>query len=379
MLQKSLVTAYFQLPIIVLFWQDAGLSMFQIMILQAVFSISTVLLELPSGVFADIYGRKLSLILAAFFNTVGIGLYCLADTFTEILIAELFLAAFVALQSGADSAFLFDTLKSLGRTEEYPRQLGSIIFYSTIVLGLTNVIGGFIGEINLRWTLFACLPFVLSAFFVSLTLSEPSRSRSSGVFTLASHLDEIKQTLRNDPALLWIIVYAGVVLTFNQAGLWLYQPYFAITGIEVFWFGIIFASFQFVAAFAGKYYYFANEMMGDRMILIALLLVSTLASVLLGNLVFTFSFLFILLHQVVRGFFKIIFSQLINQRVASSVRASILSVQNLVGRILTALVMPFFGYYADIYSVEQTFTLIGIIGFASGLPILSQLRRHQVI
>lgn len=73
-LQKSLVTAYFQLPIIVLFWQDIGLNMLQIMTLQAVFAIATVIMELPSGVFADLYGRKLSLILAGLMDTVGIGL-----------------------------------------------------------------------------------------------------------------------------------------------------------------------------------------------------------------------------------------------------------------------------------------------------------------
>jgi MFS family permease len=377
--QKSLVTAYFQLPIIVLFWQDAGLDMLQIMTLQAVFSISTVVLELPSGIFADLYGRKIALILAALLDTIGIGLYCFADNFYELLVAELFLAGFVALQSGADAAFLYDTLKALKRTAEYPKILGNIIFYSTMVLALTNVIGGFIGDYNLRWTLFACFPFVLAALFVSFTLFEPPGRQVDGTRSIGDQVGTIARVVGTDRGLLWIIIYAGVVLTFNQAGLWLYQPYFELTGIAVFMFGVIFASFQVVAAIAGKIYYRAKNQFGEKFLLVSLLFISSSASLLLGHLVAGFSFTFIFLHQLVRGFFKIVFSDLINQRVDSTIRASVLSVQNLVGRVLIAMVMPFVGYYADTYSIQQTFTLIGIIGLGSGIPVIWMLRRHGVV
>ncbi len=210
-LQKSLVTAYFQLPIIVLFWQDIGLNMLQIMTLKAVFAIATVIMELPSGVFADLYGRKLSLILAGLMDTVGIGLYCFADSFLELLVAELFLAGFVALQSGADTAFLYDTLKSLKRAEEYPKILGNIIFLSTMVLGVTNILGGFIGEFELRWTLFACFPFVLGAFFIALTLFEPPREDMSNM-SHGLHLSNTLQVFRLDQGMVWLIIFAGIVM-----------------------------------------------------------------------------------------------------------------------------------------------------------------------
>ena len=126
-------------------------------------------------------------------------------------------------------------------------------------------------------------------------------------------------------------------------------------------------------------YYRAENQFGTRVLLVSLLFISTGASLLLGNLVSTFSFTFIFLHQVVGRFYKIIFSDLINRRVESDIRASILSVQNLVGRILTAMVMPFIGYYADIYSIEQTFTLIGIVGLCSGLPVIWFLKSYEII
>jgi len=48
----------FFVPIIVLFWQENDLNLTQIMILQSLFSLTVVLLEIPSGYFADVFGRK---------------------------------------------------------------------------------------------------------------------------------------------------------------------------------------------------------------------------------------------------------------------------------------------------------------------------------
>ena len=46
------------MPIIVLFFQDHDLSLTQVMILQAIYSLVIVLFEIPSGFMADILDRK---------------------------------------------------------------------------------------------------------------------------------------------------------------------------------------------------------------------------------------------------------------------------------------------------------------------------------
>ena len=103
----------FFLPIVVLFWQDNGLSLTQIMILQSMFSIVVVLLEVPTGYLADIFGRKTSIIGGSFFSAFGIIAYSLSHSFYQFLIAEILWAISMSLLSGADSAFIYDTLKDL--------------------------------------------------------------------------------------------------------------------------------------------------------------------------------------------------------------------------------------------------------------------------
>lgn len=62
----------FAVPIIVLFWQDNGLSLTQVMILQSIFSLMIVILEIPTGYFADIYGRKNVLFLSGLFRIINL-------------------------------------------------------------------------------------------------------------------------------------------------------------------------------------------------------------------------------------------------------------------------------------------------------------------
>ena len=52
----------FMLPVIVLFWQENGLDMFDVYILQGVFALFIVLLEVPTGMVADRIGKKTSLL-----------------------------------------------------------------------------------------------------------------------------------------------------------------------------------------------------------------------------------------------------------------------------------------------------------------------------
>jgi MFS family permease len=62
------------MPIVVPFYESNGLSMKDIMILQAVYSVAIVVLEVPSGYLADVIGRRKTLILGAMFLELS-GLY----------------------------------------------------------------------------------------------------------------------------------------------------------------------------------------------------------------------------------------------------------------------------------------------------------------
>jgi len=73
----------FPIPVIILFWTDQiGLSLTDIMMLQAIFGVASVLFEFPSGYLADRVGYRTALLTGAMLWAAGWTLYAVAMTFT---------------------------------------------------------------------------------------------------------------------------------------------------------------------------------------------------------------------------------------------------------------------------------------------------------
>src|SRR5512133_580084 len=112
------------MPIIVPFYQENHLSIGGIMILKSVYSVVIVVLELPSGYFADVLGRKKMLVFGSFAGAFGFIVYAFTHSYAGFLVAEVALATGQAFISGADSAMLYDTLASARRQKEYTKYEG---------------------------------------------------------------------------------------------------------------------------------------------------------------------------------------------------------------------------------------------------------------
>jgi len=370
----------FFLPIVVLFWQKNGLSMTQIMFLQSLFSIAVVLLEVPTGYFADIFGRKKSLMLSGIFLFLAMVAYGVGGNFFHFLIAEIMWAFGISFASGSDSAFTYDTLKELGREKEYKKIWGNTVFISLLSIAFSNILGGFIGEINFRLTYLLTLPFLALTIPLALSMEEPERHK---LIFEKGYLWElfkiVKYSLLENKKLRWLIIYAGVVYAFNQAVLWFYQPYFSLSGLNIFYFGFIFASFQIVAAISSKYSHALEEKFGSKYSLVMLIVLTGGSYLLMSNFVFLFSFFFAFLQQFVRGFHKVVIDDYVHKLSTSEMRATILSAKNMIGQLIYAVIIPFAGWIADVYTLLQAMTVLGITTLVIGSFALIFLRKNKVI
>jgi MFS family permease len=371
---------FFSVPIMVLFWQENGLSLMEVMILQSLFSMTVVVLEIPTGYFADVFGRKKSLIVASFFGFIGFAIYSISYNFYQFLIAEILLAIAISFISGADSALLYDTLKDLKKENLYKKIYGNVLFYGLIGMSVASVIGGYVGEINLRWTLYLSLPFMALLIPLSFSLKEPKRHEV--IFEKGYILELfkiIKTVVLKNKKIKWLIVYAGIIAGFNGAAVWFYQPYFIISGLEIAHFGIVFASFQIMAALSSKYAHKIEEILGQKFSLVLLIFLSGISYLLMSNFVYLFSFSFAFLQQFVRGFLRPIIEDYINKLISSEIRATVLSIQNMSGKLFYAFIIPIIGWVADAYTLTQALAVLGITTLAFGIFAIFMLRRARVV
>jgi len=371
---------FFYVPIIVLFWQENGLDLTKIMILQSFFAIVIVVFEIPTGYFADKYGRKKALLIASVSMTIAIVLYAIGHNFSAFLVAEFFFAVTASFVSGTTAALLYDTLQDLGREKEYKKIWGKTSFFYMLALGVTAIAGGLIAKNDLRYAIYASIPFFALLIPVALSFHEPIVHRSVIAKNYAKHILQIlTENMVHNKELRWIVVYSGVVYAFNQASLWLYQPYFSLSGLDVVYFGFVFASFQLVAAFTSRYAYVIEAKLGKKYSLVMMIFLIAGSYFLMSNFVLLFSFSFAFLQQFVRGFRIAVVSDYINKLTTSDVRATVLSIESFIGRLLYALIIPFIGIIADAYTVIQAFFVLGVTTTISGCVMMIIFKKYRII
>ncbi|WP_262011574.1 MFS transporter [Micromonospora sp. Mcm103] len=111
-------------PLYVLLFADTGLSVGQISSLFVLWAATGIVLEVPSGVWADAVSRRLLLCLAPLLAAAGFALWVLLPSYPAFAVGFLLWGAGGALRSGALEALVFTELERLGAADRYARLIG---------------------------------------------------------------------------------------------------------------------------------------------------------------------------------------------------------------------------------------------------------------
>ena len=96
-----------------------GFSLLQIGVLESIFHIASSCFEIPSGVVADVFGRKRTLALSKLVSVLSCQAMILSDNFGTVAFAIAFSALSYNLESGTIEALAYDSLKSVKQEEKY--------------------------------------------------------------------------------------------------------------------------------------------------------------------------------------------------------------------------------------------------------------------
>jgi MFS family permease len=144
-----------------LFLMDAGLDIFQVMLVNAVFTAGMVVFEVPTGVVADTIGRKASFLFCVATLFVTTLLYVMAAHFNWGVYAFMAVSLLIGLGftffTGAVEAWLVDALDATGfeGSQDIVFARGQMFFAASVLVG--TVSGGALGQLDLS------LPYVVRA------------------------------------------------------------------------------------------------------------------------------------------------------------------------------------------------------------------------
>ena len=261
---RLLFNARYYYPIFAVIQLDYGLSMERFAILNAVWAVSIVLLEVPSGALADKIGRKRMVVLASILMVIELSVIAfvpLGNTtivFWAWVINRILSGAAEAAASGADEALAYDSFPVEEREAQWPIVLARLMRLSSVAFIFVMLVGAAVYDPNLvnrvlgldvtkadllRVPVYLTLVNAVFAVIVSLRMREPRQDTlCGGEASLWSGIFKAGMWIWKTPVVFAIILAALVHDSLVRVFLTTDSEYYRTIGIPIGWFGIIGAS-----------------------------------------------------------------------------------------------------------------------------------------
>jgi MFS family permease len=351
-------------PVIALVWIRAGLTFSEMLVLQGIFMIPILLLEVPSGSFADYWSRKGCTALFHVIFGAGIFFYAVGDSFLMFSIGEFLAGIGITFKTGSDTALIYDSL--LTKEDNPNGHFGKLVSNRMTIMFAASAIGAILGGIIATLTLLK-LPMFLTvighlgfAFLVTLGYTEPPRIQAKS--PRAAIMTAVKSlSLKKELQLVLIVMIAGMV--FSNIGFWASQHTFindyTVTALGM---GLIMALFNITAGFSSLVIRSRVSRLANFQMLFILILIDGMyllglmvGSSLLGVIVLS------LFGQLTRGSRIPLTQTIVQDQISSMERATFSSLISLFGSSLYFA----FSIVINIFDLSRQSTLvIGFIGIA---------------
>jgi len=351
----------FMLPVIVLIYQDKGLSLGDFFLLQGIFSIATVILEIPTGYIGDLFSRKkvISLSIVAWL-LAHIVLYS-AYGFWDIILVEILCGFASSLYSGTYQAYLYDVLKKENQEKHYMKQQGSIESIGILSTAITTLFGGLLYAMGADLPIIGGIIFISVSLIISLFLPdmqdikrvvEKGKSKWKDIMGIAKYAithTEIK----------WLIIYPAIFGTGTLILMWIQQPIMKANLVPLYLFGFFIGASQLFRSLSAKFAHNVFNKLKTKnytVALFGLLFVGFVAGLLattFTNIYLTYVLCLILgVMSSSQVSLKIVAHSMINHRIKSDERATVLSVSSMGDKISRTVFLISMKFLIDGYSMQ---------------------------
>jgi len=227
------------------FLRSGGLDEFSVNMVNVVYFAVITLCEIPTGLFADIFGRKGSFVISCFMETLSFAIYGFSRSFASFATAEALGAVGRTFASGAFDAWLVDSLKNEGGSHNLLKIFAkrSLICRTSVIV--SAIIGGWIGDRGMNLPFFAgSILYFITGVTALLIMKETYFERVK--FSFSKGIQEMKSTwnrslafAKSDINFRFILIISAVQMFAYMAPNMEWQKVFSDLGLSNSWNGLI--------------------------------------------------------------------------------------------------------------------------------------------
>ncbi len=351
------------------------MSLAQIYFMESVILLGTIFLQVPTGALADLIGRKKTVVFGSIVYSVSIIWFAVAKSPFDMWGADILCMFGISFCDGADSAFLYDSLKAAGRESEYKKIDGESAGNRLLLTAICNIAAGYLAESSLRLPLFLSIPGVLLSLGATLFLKEPPRGSK---LTGRQQMDMMKSSIlftANHKEVKWIIGFTVLIGVVSKIWFFTYNPYFELVKLDLKYYGIVFFTLNIIAWFFSRYAHKISGKFTERMIAIIMVLLIGLPIFFMGSFVSVLMVCMVFPQNIVRGFMRPFFGEFLNRHLNSENRATVLSVQATVSGFAQFIALGAFGFLVKFWGLALCLQVLGITVLLLGCVFILKYRK----
>ena len=371
-LKRNIILDYFsvfitnlnmQSSIWVLYLAYCGLNLAQIGLLEGIYHATGILFEIPSGAVADLLGRKRSMVLSRICIAASCIIMLFSGSFGLFALSFIIQALGNNFNSGSEEALVYDSMKYIGREEQYMGIYGRLNIILEVSQGIATVAGGILAEYSYFWCYGACVIIALLSLLPVLLMTEAPFDRQGNKRTgigelVTSHFRESFRILQSDVRIFKIILYYSVIFAAQTLLFFYSQQYFYSLGYNKIRISLIllimgaasclgaFISDKIHARYRKKVVFAASAVIAVSMICYGFENAALSAAAL-----------------SVAGFCNSILypvqSDSLNQLIPSDQRATLISVNSMFFSVAMILMFPAVGMMADHWGLTKVLAAMG--------------------
>ena len=342
---------------------NRGFSYFEIALFEGVFHITSLLFEIPTGVIADVLGRKTSRILGILSYFVYIAIILNSQSFGMIALGFVFCGLSYVFESGAAEAIVYDSLIEMNQEDKYMEVNGvkEAIFQISGFVAL--FVSGAIFDLNGAYNFYLTAFFFVIALIMIVSMREVPVERKEK--------KTVKEQLYNQFVVssvtvmknkrLFLLIIIGALMTAPITTIFFFlQNYFDFNGVPITVITMYIGLHAGASAIGGIFAYKLEKRYGETKILyvIPLLMAISFWLILIDKIILI---PFILLG-VWDSIFYVVLIDYINKMVSSEERATVLSFFGMSFSVVMIIVFTLIGYIINVVGFGVAFTVLaGIV------------------
>lgn len=374
----------FLAPFLFIFYNSyCKVSLSDFILIESIFFLAILILEIPLGYISDVLGRKKSFIFGNTLSAISLTIPVVFPSITGFILSLSLKAIGGSISSGILSTILYELYLEKSKITEYRKLMSNLAFIGLISSSVAALISGLLINNSI------IIPIILDA---SLT----AFASIFGIFLIQSHKNEItklktiKERIKIQALDLintfplykknfLLIIIISLIFALVRSSYSFYQPIFLNFKLESTTIAILFASFNIVSsisAFFSKYLFKNNNIINFFPIILSFISLSGLL-LLENNIYFLISGIFI--QQIYRGLYTSESNYIINSSITEKTKSRVtyLSISSALNLLLTSLFLGLLNFLSNVFSFS---TILSILSFFISILILiyiAKMRREK--